>query len=245
MIGNMMEFLSQVSITLIVECAIFCAIFIIGVFMQIKIIAALKRDQAMAWEINLFHSVVMTVHWSLKLLIEFVHYIQPSFYDIFGSWFCYLLLAVRSFGIFVMFFNSLYISIHKYLFIIHDETVNRVGDRKIKGRLHCAYVIVLITWTLSYTIRGHFSAFGITSQCSIPHTSLTDDGFSIEEPIENPTSHTFSCGIHESDQKNMENFVVDKLTKFLCSSQNIVTFVIALNVLEIFFYLSIFRHMNR
>ena len=213
--------------------------------MQIKIIAALKRDQAMAWEMNLFHSVVMIVHWSLKLLIEFVHYIQPSFYDIFGSWFCYLLLAVRSFGIFVMFFNSLYISIHKYLFIIHDETVNRVGDRKIKGRLHCAYVIVLITWTLSYTARGHFSAFGITSKCSVPHTSVTDHGFSIEEPIENWTSHTFACGIHESEQKKMLNAVVNKLMKFLCSVQNIATFVIALNVVEIFFYFSIFRYMNR
>ena len=213
--------------------------------MQIKIIAALKRDQAMAWEINLFHSVVMTVHWSLKLLIEFVHYIQPSFYDIFGSWFSYLLLAVRSFGIFVMFFHSLYISIHKYIFIIHKETVNRIGDRKTKGGLLWAYLIILISWTLSYTARGHFSAFGITSKCSVPHTSVTDDGFSVEEPIENWTSHTFACGIHESEQENMLNAVVNKLMRFLCSSQNIATFVIALNVLEIFFYLSIFRHMNR
>ena len=213
--------------------------------MQIKIIAALKRDQAMAWEINLFHSVVMIIHWSLKLLVEFVHYIHPSFYYIFGSWFCYSLLAVRSFGIFVMFFNSLYISIHKYIFIIHDETVNRIGDRKVKGRLLGAYAIVLITWTLSYTARGHFSAFGITSKCSIPHTSVTDDGFSVEEPIENWTSHTFVCVIHKSEQKNMLIVAVNKFMNFLCSCQNIATFVIALNVLEIFFYSSIFRHMNR
>ena len=241
----MMELFGRVSITLLVECAIFCAIFIIGVFLQAKIIAALKRDQAMAWEMNLAHSIVMIVHWSLKLLIELAHYIQPSFHDIFGRWFCYLLLAVRSFGIFVMFFHSLYISIHKYIFIIHKETVNRIGDRKTKGGLLWAYLIVLISWTLSYTARGHFSAFGITSKCSVPNTSVTDYGFPIEEPIENPTSHTFACGIHESEQKNMEDLVISKLTKFLCSGQNIVTFVLSLNVLEIFFYSSIFRHMNR
>ena len=245
MIGNMMDIFGQVSIALIVEFAIFCAIFIFGVFLQVNIIAALKRDQAMAWEMNLAHSVVMIVHWSLKLLIELAHYIQPSFHDIFGRWFCYLLLSVRSFGIFVMFFHSLYISIHKYIFIIHKETVNRIGDRKTKVGLLWAYLIVLISWTLSYTARGHFSAFGITSKCSVPHTSVTDDGLSIEEPIENWTSHTFSCGIHESEQKNMLNVVVNKSMKFLCSSQNIATFVIALNVLEIFFYSSIFRYMNR
>ena len=241
----MMDIFGQVSIAWMVELTIFCAIFIIGVFLQVKVIAALKSDQAMAWEMNLAHSVVMIVHWGLKLLIELAHYIQPSFHDIFGRWFCYLLLAVRSFGIFVMFFHSLYISIHKYIFIIHKETVNRIGDRKTKGLLLWAYLIILMSWTLSYTARGHFSAFGITSKCSVPHASVTDDGFSIEEPIENWTSHTFACGIHESEQKNMLNVVVDKLIKFLCSSQNIATFVIALNVLEIFFYSSIFRYMNR
>ena len=240
-----MELFGQLSTTLIVECGVVCAIFIIGVVLQVKIIAALKSDQAMAWEMNLAHSVVMICHWSFKLLVEFVHYIQPSFHDIFGRWFCYLLLAVRSFGIFVMFFHSLYISIHKYIFIIHKETVNRIGDRKTKGWLLWAYLIILISWTLSYTARGHFSAFGITSKCSVPHTSVTDDGFSVEEPIENWTSHTFACGIHESEQKNMLNAVVNKLMKFLCSVQNIATFVIALNVVEIFFYFSIFRYMNR
>ena len=241
----MLDILGQVTIALIVEFATFCAIFIFGVFLQVHVIAALKRDQAMAWEMNLAHSVVMIVHWSLKLLIELAHYIQPSFHDIFGRWFCYLLLAVRSFGIFVMFFHSLYISIHKYIFIIHKETVNRIGDCKTKWGLLWAYLIVLISWTLSYTARGHFGAFGITSRCSVPHTSVSDDGFSIEEPIENWTSHTFACGIHESEQKKMLNAVVNKLMKFLCSVQNIATFFIALNVLEIFFYFSIFRYMNR
>mgnify|MGYP002047393353 CR=1 FL=1 len=241
MIGNTMEPFQEVATTMIVECAIFCAIFIFGVFLQVNIIAALKRDQAMAWEMNLAHSIVMIVHWSFKLLVEFVHYIQPTFHEFFGNWFCYLLLAVRSFGIFVMLFHSLYISIHKYVFIIHNETVNRIGDRKTKGGLLWAYLIVLISWTLSYTARGHFSAFGITSKCSIPHTSVDENGFFIDELIENPTSHTFTCGINDPDQKFMENVVVNMVTKLLCSSQNIITFVIALNISEIFFYFSIFR----
>ena len=245
MIGKMLELLGQLSTTLIVECAIVWAIFIIGVFLQVKIIAALKRDQATAWEMNLVHSIVMICHWSFKLFIVVVHYIQPTFYDFFGRWFCYLELAVRSFGIFVMLFHSLYISIHKYIFIIHNETVNRIGDRKIKGRLLWAYSIVLIVWVSSHTARGHFSAFGITSKCSVPRTSTAENGFFIDQLIENPTSHTFTCGIHESDQNYVENVVINKSTKFLCFSQNIVTFVLALNVLEIFFYSSIFRHMNR
>ena len=93
---------------------------------------------------------------------------------------------------------------------MHNETVNRIGHRKTKVGLLWAYSIILVSWTLSYTARGHFSAFGITSKCSVPHTSVTDDGFSVEEPIENWTSHTFVCVIHKSEQKNMLNVAVDK-----------------------------------
>ena len=237
--------LGQESLILIVEFAIFCAIFTIGIFLQVKVIVALKRDQPQAWEMKLAHSVVQIVHWSLKMFLGSIYYIQPTFYDFFGAWFCYFLLFVMWFGSFEMFFHSLYISIHKYIFIVHNETVNLIGERKTKWRLLLVYLIILISWTLSYTARAPSSAFPIISKCRTSHASVTGDVLSIEPPIENPTSHTFTCGIHESDQKYVENVVVNILTKFLCFGQNIVTFVLALNVLEIFFYSSIFRHMNR
>ena len=245
MISNMAEMLGQESLILIVEFAIFCAIFTIGIFLQVKVIVALKRDQPQAWEMKLADSVVQMVHWSLKLFLGSIYYIQPTFFDFFGAWFGYFLLFVMWFGSFEMLFHSLYISVHKYIFIVHHETVNLIGERKTKVWLLLVYLIILISWTLSYTARAPSSAFPIISKFSPSHASSTDDISSIEEPIENPTSHTFTCGIHESGQNYVENVVFDKLTKFLCFSQNIVTFVLALNVLEIFFYSSIFRYMNR
>ena len=245
MISNMAEMLGQESLILIVEFAIFCAIFTIGIFLQVKVIVALKRDQPQAWEMKLADSVVQIVHWSLKMFLGCIYYIQPTFFDFFGAWFRYFLLFVMWFGSFEMLFHSLYISVHKYFFIVHHETVNLIGERKIKGRLLLVYLIILISWTLSYTARAPSSAFPIISKVSPSHASATDDISSIEEPIENPTSHTFTCGINDPDQKFMENVLVNIVTKLLCSSQNIITFVIALNMLEIFFYFSIFRYMNR
>ena len=241
----MAEMLWQESLILIVEFAIFCAIFTIGIFLQVKVIVALKRDQPQAWEMKLADSVVQVLHWSLKLFLGSVYYIQPSFFDFFGAWFGYFLLFVMWFGSFEMLFHSLYISIHKYIFIVHNETVNRIGERKTKGRLLLVYLIILTSWTLSYTARAPSSAFPIISKFSPSHASVTDDILSIEEAIENPASQTFTCGINDPDQKYMENVIANIVTKLLCSGQNIITFVIALNILEIFFYFSIFRYMNR
>ena len=245
MIANMSELLGQDTMILIVEYVIFCAIFTIGVFLQVKVITTLKRDQDQAWEMKLAHSVVQIAHWSLTLFLMAIHYIQPTFYGFFGVWFCYLLAFLRWLGSFEILFHSLYISIHKYIFIVHNETVNLIGERKTKWRLLLVYLIILISWTLSYTARAPSSAFPIISKCRTSHASVTDDILSIEPPIENPTSHTFTCGINDPDQKYMGNVVLNIVTKLLCSSQNIITFVIVLNILEIFFYFTIFRYMNR
>ena len=237
--------LEHASILLIAECAIFCAIFILGVFLQFKMISTLKRDQAMAWEINVMHSIVMIVHWSFRILLETIHYIQPDFYAFFGKWFCYCLLALVSFGVFEMAFHSLYISIHKYIFIVHRETVNRNGECKTKKLLLWAYLILLISWSLSYTVRGNFIEFGITPKCSFPSVSVTDEKLSIEEPIETKTTHTFTCGIDALDPKKEINIIETIVKKMLCPSQNVLTFLLFSNVFEIFLYLSIFRNMNR
>ena len=236
--------LEHASIMLIAECAIFCAIFILGVFLQFKMISTLKRDQATAWEINLMHSIVMIVHWSFRIFLEAIQYIEPDYYAFFGKWFCYCLLAIVSFGVFEMALHSLYISIHKYIFIVQSETANRFGECKTKRLLQWAYFILLITWSISYTIRGNFIEFGITSRCGLPSVKMTDDKLSIEEPIETPNTHTFTCGIDDLDPKKV-NIIENFMKKILCPTQNIITFLLSLNVFEIFFYLSIFRHMNR
>ena len=244
MISNMAEMLGQESLILIVEFAIFCAIFTIGIFLQVKVIVALKRDQPQAWEMKLADSVIQIVHWSLKLFLGSIYYIQPTFFDFFGEWFCFLLLFVMFFGSFEMLFHSLYISIHKYIFIVQSETVNRIGECKTKRFLQWAYFILLLAWSISYTIRGNFIEFGITSRCSHPSVKMTDDKLSIEEPIETQNTHTFTCGIDDLDPKK-DNIIENIMKKILCPTQNIITFLLSLNVFEIFFYLSIFRHMNR
>ena len=220
-----------------------CAIFATGAFLQVKIIASLRRDQLMAWDIDLAHSIVMIATFSSILILESISYVDPTSYDIFGQWFCYSLLSLWKFGGLEMAFHSLYISFYKYIFIIHSETVNLIGKSKVKKLLLSTYFIFLISWTVSYAVRPVSNSFGYTITCSVP--SETSGIMDNQQIIEKWTSHLFSCSIKDLDQKNSVNIVVNVITKILCTSQTIITVLITLNVLEIFFYLSIFRHMRR
>ena len=236
-----MDLLGHNVVILICGGALFCAIFTIGVFLQIKIILTLKRDQTMAWEIDVAHSIAMIVIFSSVSILDTVSYLQPTFNDFFGKWYCDVLLFENLFGFFEILFHSMYISLYKYIFIVHNETVTRIGEQKIKLLLRWSYLVALIAWTLSLVAReNNLGEVSDTVDCS-----LTSNRASNKNTTEAFTRHIFSCSIGDLDQINMGNVVVNLLTKFLCTSQSIMNVAVALNVPEIYFYLRIFCHMNR
>ena len=237
----MMDLLGHDKLILIGGCAIYCAIFTTGVFLQVKIILTLKRDQAMAWEIDVAHSIAMIVIFTSVSILETISYLQPTFDDFFGKWYCDLLLFEFLLGFFEILFHSMYISLYKFIFIVHNETVNRIGEQKFKLLLLWSYFVVLIAWALSLLVReNNLGEVSDTVDCSI--SSNRESNRNTTEAF---TGHIFSCSIDDLDQTNMGNVVVNLLTKFLCTSQSIMNVVVALNIPEIFFYLRIFRHMNR
>ena len=236
-----MDLFGYDTLMLIGGCAIYCAIFTTGVFLQVKIILTLKRDQAMAWEIDVAHSIAMIVIFTSVSILETISYLQPTFDDFFGKWYCDLLLFEFLLGFFEILFHSMYISLYKFIFIVHNETVNRIGEQKFKLFLLWSYFVVLIAWALSLLVReNNLGEVSDTVDCSI--SSNRESNRNTTEAF---TRHIFSCSIDDLDQTNMGNVVVNLLTKFLCTSQSIMNVVVALNIPEIFFYLRIFRHMNR
>ena len=243
-----MDLFGQDLLILILQCVIFCSIFIIGVFLQVKVIAVVKRDQAMAWEIHFVHSVVMILHFSLVAIIEAVNYAQIMFnhYSLFHyPIFRFVVLFVKCFGISEMRFHSLYISIYKYISILHRETVIRIGDQRTKKLLLWTYITGLIAWTLSYVVRPNFDPLQNNLESSVPNASGTANSTSIHSTIDIFTRQAFSCGMNDLNQEYLGYIVVNILTKVACTGQIIITYAVAINVLEIYFYLRIFRYMNR
>ena len=239
-----METFGREILTLIGGCLMFLAVFTTGVYLQVKVISVVKRDQTLGWEINLAHSVVMVVIFSSVLILKTMTYYQIAFYDVFGKWLCYLLLSVMIFGFLEMLFHSLYISLYKYIFIVYREAVNRTGEQKTKRLLLWAYFTMLIAWTLSYLVRPNFDAFEHIIGCRDSYRPGTNNRTSIQRKTES-SARLFSCDIDDLDNTNMGNVVVNILTKVACTSQAVITYVVASNVLEIIFYLRIFGHMNR
>ena len=247
-----MDLFEQDVLILIVQCVVYCIIFSIGVFLHVKVIIVLKRDQAMAWEINLLHSVVMIVHYGFVLIVNVVDYIQIAFYHyqlFHHPTFRYLVFSVICFGMSEMGFHSLYIAMYKYILIRHHETVIRIGEQRTKSLLLWTYCTGLFAWTLAYIVRPNFGplhSFGLRNTFGGSISSRTPTNItSMQNTVDSFMRQSVSCGMNDLDQKNVGNIVVNIVTKAACTGQAILSYAVVLNVFEIFFYIRIFDHMNR
>ena len=210
-------------------------VFAIGVFLQIKIIKALKQDRTTAWEIQLTHSIVMLVHFSFVIIFESTIDFVPTLDTYLGTWICSATFLLRMFGAGEMIIHSLIISFYKYIFIVHHNMVLDIGIDRMKKILRFVYLLLLIGGSLSYTFRPNFRAFNSVHNCGTQQS---------ETDVDLP-NRLFMCGTVDMKYNTIYDYVMNIATAMFCSVQTILAMLIYLNILEIFFYIGIFRHMKR
>ena len=88
-------------------------IYLIGLYLQIKIIMISKQDKDMTWKIDIAHSIVMIIYYAFIISIETTTRVIPKLSDFTGSWFCYFALYLRLYGMISISGHSLFVSMHK------------------------------------------------------------------------------------------------------------------------------------
>ena len=162
-----------------VGLVIFLIIFATGVFLQIKIIKAIRQDRTTDWEINLCHSIIMLVHFSFVIVFESTIHFIPNFDEYLENWACSATLFLRMLGAGEIMCHSLTISFYKYIFIVHHNMVIHIGIDRMKGILRFVYLLIPIGGALSYTFRPNFHAFESIHNCSLQvHFDHAIDGVS-------------------------------------------------------------------
>ena len=210
-------------------------IFAIGVYLQFKIIKGSMQDRTTAWEINLSHSIVMLVHFSFVIIFESAIYFIPDLNEYLENWVCSAIFLLRMLGAGEIMCHSLIISFYKYIFIVHHNVVVEIGIDRMKSILRFAYLLLPIGGSLTYIFRPNFHAFKSIHNCGAQ---------TVKTEVDIPT-RLFMCGTGRLESDDGYGYVMNFLTGIFCSIQTIISMLIYLNILEVFFYIGIFRHMKR
>ena len=210
-------------------------VFTIGMCLQIKTIKVLKQEKATAWEIDLSHSIIMMIHYSFVILFEGTVAMNLNLPTFLGKWICSASFVLRMLGLSEILYKSLIISFYKYIFIVHQNMVTNIGEGRMKKIMCTVYVFAPIGGCVSYLFRPNFRSINAIHNCGVK-----------EVPQVSGLLHrTFMCGIANVEYINGYDYFMGVLTGFFCTTQIILFFLVFSNILEIFFYIGIFRHIGR
>ena len=228
----------------IITNIVLTVLFLIGLYLQIKIIIISKQEKDVTWRIDIYHSVVMISLYSFRILFNVITYIIPSMHQYTGKWLCYLALFLNLFGIASVLSHSLVISIFKYVNIVHHDVISGIGVDKASLITLWIHFFFSATWAVTFLARPNFPAISTISHCL---GQQLENSTKANEAFTDRLHRFFFCDFDANDDQHYGVFShIMNITNLTgCFITSVVTVVIMANIIEIFLYQRIFAFMKR
>ena len=218
-------------------------IYLVGLYLQIKTIMISKQNKDMTWKIDISHSIIMIIYYAFKIVFETIAHGIPKLSLFTGSWFCHLVLFINLYGMASIVGHSLHTSIHKYVFIEHQETVNNFGMEKARQISLWIYILNPAVFAVSWMVRPHYRAIVSVNRCH--GLQLQEPGKAANETIGEIAERLFFCGLRDYDGYNSVDYFIYVASQVYCFLQTVLILIVVGNIIEIFFYKKIFYYMKR
>ena len=216
--------------------------FVLGVYLQIKLIKRVKKEKTVTWQTEIYHSVVLIIHFTSNLFVQTLLYIFPDVSHYIGFWWiCEVFRAIKIWGIFAISLHSFSVSVQKYIVIFYWK-VNSYVSRKIEILVFWIFLSLPILWTAGLMAR--FSSSSPFSEAILPEVWRNLQNHSMELKPDFFDCYLF-CNFNDSNAKIYPGAVIYFMTEFYCVGQSLATIAININVIEAFLYFKIFRLATR
>ena len=228
--------------TIHISCQV--VLFLIGTFIQTKIISVCRKEKGATWKIHVCHSVVLIINFAFHISFDALVFFAPSVSYYTGEWLCYLAWLVNYYCFYSIVANSLIISIMKYIFIVHQ--IPPSGDKGI--RIKFVFFFVQLFYPLILT-SSHILTSDWTTTFSSMKKCFDESSEKITNSINNvddmeEEEKTVFCIFKILDTKQVDIGVYLIGRYVFCIFRTIVNLVVNSNLLEIFFYYKIFHRMQ-
>ena len=212
-------------------------LFVIGLYLQIKIMRGLIRNKGVNWKVDVQHSIIMIGFFSFRICFEMVTYFIPTLHQYTGNWFCYITLFINQFGIASIFSHSLIIAIYKYIYVMHNPFILFIGEDKANLISVWISIILPALFAISFTARP---------STMLSYSSILNCLGMKAEPLDLRTF--FTCGFDDvtyHDRNELSNQIINFVTIAGCTLTSILLAIIILNVFEVFCYYRLFAFAKR
>ena len=229
---------TEILIAVVVVC-----LFVAGVYLQSKKIQVCWKEKDVTWKLEVTNSIILTLYWSLVIVVYGITYFVKNLHAITGEWFCFLLKILNSFGVAHSMGHSFFIAFAKLMVICHAGTD---VTRKEKIKKLCFYLNILygaLVVGILNVIRPDY--------VFVYHSSMADRCLS-GTGIISSHANTISaanlvqlCDIPEPTKQISFEYTLYVVRKVICWLDVSFIYLNAANILEAICYCRIFVYMHR
>ena len=229
----------------IAMCVLVLCIYVLGVFLNTKIIIVSKKDKHATWKIDIFNSSMLMVHYAHVIVMYGVTYLVKDLYLYTGTWFCYTSKAITIYGNAHSTGHSFMTSVLKYVIIVHWERARELGEKKVK-QIFLWLNIIYPLYILAMFNLGRPDFLYVYDGISQANRCLgKSDMVSSQDHDKSATKLHNICEIEAPLDHISFEYMVYFGRKSICWLHVILAYSNVWNLLEIFIYCRIFLFMRR
>ena len=212
--------------------------FILGLFINIKIIYVCLNDKSSKTRsIHIIYSIFSTIFYLFDIPFAAITNEVPNLSKYTGEWLCHISSFIIIFCIHIIFMNSFWVALMKYVFIVHWDRALQWGHEKIERVLLIISLVLPLIFTIIIILTKDFESYETLNSCYGIETKKMD-------PLDGMKGY-FLCDLTNLNTKNIHDYVLYVLIQALCISRSILTLPATTNLSEALFYYKIFKRMKR
>jgi hypothetical protein len=165
----------------------------------------------------------------------------PGFPDYTGVSICYLTAMMYVYLPYLIGLDSLFISIIKYIFIVHLKKSIKFGEEKIKKLFFWVNLLHPVLPSIITVFLFDFEAYASLTSCFGLEDRVHDQYNSSTGNIE----RMFLCKLRVVDAEDLGTHVSYTLAQCFCATKMVFNLGLMSNIPEAYFYYKIFKKMKR
>lgn len=237
----MNNLISTISLSLL-----FLTAYIIGLYLNVRIIRVSIKDQSISWKMDVTNSIILIFHYAHSILMHVITNIVPNLYIYTGKWFCYFSKFLAYSGNLNVQAQSFIIAMMNFVVIVHWKSAKHFGHANVKTMFFWINVLYPFFMQMLHLLSRPdfywaYDGFSQIDRClGDPKNTWGPDSNRTQTKL-----HNLCLQLNPPPMEDHFPYTIFLMKSGLCWSQFSVIMLIMWNIFEMAIYCRIFGFMHR
>ena len=217
-------------------------LYVVGSYIQIKIISTCMREKDKVWQITITNSISMMILFSFAMIFQTIFRHVPFVSQYTGEWICFLAAFIYLYAGCMIGLHSFAVSLVKYVFIVHQDRAFNFGEEKLKNVFFVVNLLHSLLLNLPAVIFYDFESLNSVTECLGLRDKVLEHYNTSDHPV---IDRMLFCKLNDGYNEDADPQLSYILKQSFCATRMLWYWLFCSNIPEGVLYHYIFRKMRR